>query len=370
MKNNWIRFIAGVLASVVLVGAFALTGGMKGGKRTDGLLYQASGLHPDGEILSIGGQPVTCEEYLFWLAMACQNVAASVPGEGWSAPISEGGLSYAEYAKVDAVEAVKQYAVVRLWAEQAGVTLSDSDRAAMESQRQQLIEYYGGEEGYRQQLALMGLSQEMNNSIEETQYLYRSLYQAFCTPGTDLYPDDQTLLAYAEQQGYMSAYVITLTGENAETMAADLLERWQKAEDPAGEYEAICQELQQDAGGAVTLVEVTGDALCEAVVAAEIGEIFSVIDPYGDGSCFLVLRTDTDLAAVAETYFDVLFDEKLSTAAVVTNSKLYDSLDAGAFYEKLSALRTELMASMVQEDADGHDGHDHGDGTESGEAAE
>ena len=48
MKNNWIRFLAGALVSVMLVGAFALTGGMKGGKSTEGLLYQASGLHPDG----------------------------------------------------------------------------------------------------------------------------------------------------------------------------------------------------------------------------------------------------------------------------------------------------------------------------------
>ena len=56
MKNNWVRLIAGVLVSVVLVGAIALTGGMKKGSRTDGLLYEASGLHPDAELLLIDGQ--------------------------------------------------------------------------------------------------------------------------------------------------------------------------------------------------------------------------------------------------------------------------------------------------------------------------
>ena len=56
MKNNWIRFLAGALVSVMLVGAFALTGGMKGGKSTEGLLYQASGLHPDGEMLVVDGR--------------------------------------------------------------------------------------------------------------------------------------------------------------------------------------------------------------------------------------------------------------------------------------------------------------------------
>ena len=42
MKNNWVRLIAGVLVSVALVGAISLTGGMKKGSRTDGLLYEAS----------------------------------------------------------------------------------------------------------------------------------------------------------------------------------------------------------------------------------------------------------------------------------------------------------------------------------------
>ena len=74
MKNNWIRLLAGALVSVVLVGAFALTGGMKSGKSTEGILYQASGLHPDGEMLAISGQTVTCEEYLFWLGMVCLTV--------------------------------------------------------------------------------------------------------------------------------------------------------------------------------------------------------------------------------------------------------------------------------------------------------
>ena len=88
MRSNWIRFLAGVLVSVALVGAFAVTGGMKGGRSTNGLLYQASGLHPDGEMLAISGQTVTCEEYLFWLGMVCDNVTASLPDVDWSAAVT------------------------------------------------------------------------------------------------------------------------------------------------------------------------------------------------------------------------------------------------------------------------------------------
>ena len=346
MKSNWIRFLAGVLVSVMIVGIFIVTGGMKGGRSTNGLLYQASGLHPDGEMLAISGQTVTCEEYLFWLGMVCDNITASIPDVDWSAAITEDGMTFAEYAKTDAVEAAKQHAVVRAWAQQAGVALSDTSIAELAAQRQQYVAYYGSEEAYLQQLALTGISEEAYNGILEDQYLYRDLYQAFCTPGSSLYADDAALTDYAAQMGYMGAYVLKLTGDNAETMAADLLERWQAAEDKEKEYALICDELQQVADGVVTLTAVEGDALSDAMSALEIGGMTAVIDPYGEGTSFVVLRTDPDLAAVAETYFDVLWNQKMEEATVVTNSKLYDSVEVGTFYEKLLQLRKDMMAEL------------------------
>ena len=151
MKNNWVRLIAGALASVVLVGAIALTGGMKKGSRTDGLLYQASGIHPDAELLLIDRQTVTAEEYLYWLAYDCEYLSTYVPDVDWSAELTE-GLSYGDYAKTDTLETVKLYSVVRAWAEEAGVTLTEEDQAALDAQRLEYVTYYGSEEAYQQQL--------------------------------------------------------------------------------------------------------------------------------------------------------------------------------------------------------------------------
>ncbi len=351
MKNNWIRLIAGALVSVALVGIFALTGGMKRGRSTEGLLYQASGLHPDGEMLTISGQTVTCEEYLHWVDYVCQYFATRITDLDWNAQIESVDMTYGEYAKVEAAEMVKQYAVIRAWAQQEGVTLTEEDTAALDAQREEYVSYYGGEEGYQQQLALMGISEDTYNAMLETQYLYRELYQAFRTNGSSLYPEESVLSSYAAEQGYMSAYLVTVTGENAETMAADLLERWQKAEDKESEYAAICEELGLSADGIITVSAVENDALSDAIAALATGEIAAVNDPYGDGTCYLVLRSDTDLSAVAETYFDVLFEEKLDSATVVTNSELYDALDVGAFYEKLTQLRTEMETAMEPDDA-------------------
>lgn len=344
MKSNWIRFLAGVIASAVLVGAFALTGGMKNGKRTDGLLYQASGLHPDGELLLIDGQTVTAEEYLYWLAQDCDYLAGQVEGLDWDAAVTE-DMTFGAYAKADAMEAVKQHAVVRAWAEEAGIGLTDADKAEMEAQRQQYVTYYGSEESFLQRLAVMGVSETAWDMIQTGQYLYRNLYEAFCTPGSGLYPDEASLADYAAAQGYMSVYAVTVTDDDdAEGVAADLLARWQAAEDKEGEYAAICEELGQEAGSAVTLAAVEGDPLSNAIAALEERGMDAVIDPYEDGTCYVVMRTETDMSAVAQTYFDVLWEQRVQDAVVVVNTKLYDTIDTGAFYEKLTQLRAALEA--------------------------
>lgn len=344
MKSNWIRFLAGVIASAVLVGAFALTGGMKNGKRTDGLLYQASGLHPDGELLLIDGQTVTAEEYLYWLAQDCDYLSGQVEGLDWDAAVTE-DMTFGAYAKADAMEAVKQHAVVRAWAEEAGIGLTDADKAELEAQRQQYVTYYGSEESFLQRLAVMGVSEAAWDMIQTGQYLYRNLYEAFCTPGSGLYPDEASLADYAAAQGYMSVYAVTVTDDDdAEGVAADLLARWQAAEDKEGEYAAICEELGQEVGSAVTLAAVEGDPLSDAIAALEEGGMDAVIDPYEDGTCYVVMRTETDMSAVAQTYFDVLWEQRVQDAVVVVNTKLYDTIDTGAFYEKLTQLRAALEA--------------------------
>ena len=344
MKNNWIRFLAGVIASAVLVGAFALTGGMKSGKRTDGLMYQASGLHPDGELMSINGQVVSCEEYLYWLAQDCEYLASQVEGLDWNAAVTE-GMTFAEYAKADAAEAVKPHAVVRAWAQEAGITLTDEDKAEMAAQREQYVTYYGSEEAYLRQLELVGISEETLELTQAGQYLYRDLYEAFSTPGSGLYPDEATLADYAAAQKYMGVYVVTVDDDkDAEGVARDLLARWQAAEDKESEYAAICEELGQEIGSAVTLAAVEGDPLSSAIEALEVGGMDAVIDPYEDGTCYVVMRTETDMSAVAQTYFDVLWEQRLESAVVVTNSKLYDASDAGTFYQALAQLRADMAA--------------------------
>ena len=73
------RFLAMLLASVLAVGiiAFATNGE---GRRTDGLYYEVTGIRPDAQIMTVDGEKVSAEEYLYWLASQCDKLAAYYPG--------------------------------------------------------------------------------------------------------------------------------------------------------------------------------------------------------------------------------------------------------------------------------------------------
>ena len=347
MKNNWIRFLAGALVSVMLVGAFALTGGMKGGKSTEGLLYQASGLHPDGEMLVVDGQIVTCEEYLYWVDYVCTYLASQLPDVDWNAAVSEGGITYGDYAQTDTLETVKLYSVVRAWAEEAGITLTEEDQEALDAQRLEYVTYYGGEEAYQRQLAIQGISEEAYDHIRETAYLYQRLQDAFCTEGSALYPDGAALAQYAADNNYLTGRVVFVpAGDGAEDEANGYLKRLQEAEDKLAEHAAICQEREVDQQDSITFAAAEGDALSEQALALQTGELTGVVAL--DEGYYIFLKEDTDLSAVLPAYFSSLLADRRSAANVVFNEDLYSTIDTGAFYEKLVALRSEAAQEPAQ----------------------
>ena len=172
MKKAWIRLAASVVLSALLVVGISASGILTNGHRTDGLFYQASGIRPDAELLTVNGETIDAEEYLYWLAYDCEYLAYNVQDLDFDAELSE-GMTYGAYAKQDALETVKLYAVVRQWAKRGNVTLSDADREALENQRQQYITYYGSQEAYSKQIQGMGVSEAMFDAISRGYYLDR-----------------------------------------------------------------------------------------------------------------------------------------------------------------------------------------------------
>ena len=140
------RFAAMLAVSVLMVLWIASGDRMSAGQRTDGLYYEVTGIHPDAVLMRINGEDISAEEYLYWLAYDCEYLTSYVPNLDFSAEVSN-GMTYGSYAKADAVETVKLYALLRQWAKQYNVSLTEEDEARLQQQRQQYVTYYGGEEG-------------------------------------------------------------------------------------------------------------------------------------------------------------------------------------------------------------------------------
>lgn len=343
------RLIAMLLASVAAVLLIAYTGA-NSGKRTDGIYYKATGIHPDAQLMEINGQEVTAEEYLYWLSYVCEYLNATAGGQlDLTAQIDE-KTTFGEYAKLDALNTVKLYAVTRAWAEENGIALTEEDEAALEAQRQQYVAYYGGEEAYLQQLELLGITAEMLHSIEATPYLYVHLHDAFVAPDGALYPGDEALAQYGSDKGYLTArllYFATTGMDDAgkadvRAKAESYAEKMQQAENKNTTFAELEKELGLETNGdGLTFRKETSDpAVCSAVEAMEEGQVSGVIE--GTNGYYVALRMPLNHEALLEDLFQEHLQEMKDGATVKYPNRLYSKIDTAEFYRRLTEERTAL----------------------------
>ena len=153
-----------------------------------GLFYQASGIRPDTVLLSVDGREVTARRYLYW---------------------------------DQALESAALYATVENWAEDYACTLTDEDRTAMDREWAARVAQYGGEEAYLDVLSRMGLDRTEAEAISGDYYLYRHLYELYCTEGSQLAPAEHDLETFAQEQGYLTVDHIWISTADADPADAE-----------------------------------------------------------------------------------------------------------------------------------------------------
>ena len=94
-----------------------------------GVYATAAGLDPAAELLRVDGQSVTAGQYLYWLADACGRIEKYYGGKAdWS--VQRNGRTLSQCAADQALNAVKFYAEVRIWAKRYGCKLTAADCTA------------------------------------------------------------------------------------------------------------------------------------------------------------------------------------------------------------------------------------------------
>lgn len=348
MKKSLYRLAASVAVSLLIVCIISASGFLTNGHRSDGLFYQASGIRPDAQLLTINGQTVEAEEYLYWLTYDCEYLSSYVSNLDFDAELSD-GMTYGDYVKADALETVKLYTVVRQMAAEGGVTLTEEDQESLAQQRAEYVAYYGSEEAYQLQIRGMGISEEAFDRINEGYYLYARLYQSFCTQDSSLYPGQDALVNFAQEEGYVTTLLLywPLDGENDDSYrlaAEDFAQQLRQAEDVSATYLELAAQLGMDdvtESGVTASAEDMGETLTAALSVLEPGQVSDVIDT--GNALYVAVGRELDGTVLASALFEQQVQTACSEAKVEYNQKLYDKLNVSSFFTRLLEAREALV---------------------------
>lgn len=333
--NLIIRALVGVAASLLIVGAMGLIT-ESGSNKT--LLEQASGVKADATVMTVSGESVSAEEYLYMITYQAQSLAYYGITD-LNTEIGE-GVSAADYVAEGAESQVVGAAVLRSWAKEMGVTLTQEDMAALQAER----DVYGDAAAFAQTLKLVGTSEKLFDDLMSQSMLYNHLYEIYCGKDGAQRPSDAALKALAEEHNLASAYVLT-AAVDAEVDMADYAARLAAAENTAEMVAAFAAELQCD-GNVQTFDCCHSTPVNDALMALSEGEVSAVVEDAGVQ--YVLLRAELDLDTVAYVHFEEEYARRVSEAVVEHNAKVMDKINVAAFHAQYTRLQQSLYNSLMQ----------------------
>ena len=368
-----------IIAMVLLcVGGFLgyrfLAGEETGGK-PDGfdvtaisdVIHHTAGIPGDMVIFTVDGEPVTAQEYLYWVGYSADTLFYGTEGNiDWNMDIGEMG-TLRDAVKEQSKQTAMLYRLMETNANRMGLSLTQQeldelDRAAMET-----MDSVGGEYEFQKLLLEMGITPEGFGKINESQYYYEKVRSSLePEPATQ-----QDMQAYVEENGLLRAKHILIDGgedmEAALERAQELRDQLKDGGDDHALFDRLMAEESADPGSAAypngylfgpgEMVE-TFEAGTKAL---EMGEISDPVEStYG---YHIILRLDPmddpeELNAMMEEgRKDAAMNEKLNlwmTEAVVEETQEYKDLNVETYITNLYALRDEIAAAdaAAQEDTE------------------
>ena len=333
--NLVIRALIGVAASLLIVGAMGLIN-ETGGNKT--IIEQASGVKADATMMTVGGEEVSAEEYLYMVAYQAQNLSYYGITD-LNTELGE-GMTAADYVAQQAEAQVAASAVLRSWSKELGVTMTEEDMAALQAQK----DAYGDATAFAQTLQMVGTSEKLFDNLMSQSMLYTHLYEIYCAEDGAQRPTDDALKALAEEHSLASAYVLTASASSEADMA-DYAARLAAAGNKTETFATFAAELQCDSA-VQTFDCCHSSPVNDALMALAEGDVSAVVED--EGVLYVLLRADLDLDTVAYVYFEEEYSRRVSTAVIEYNDKVMGKIDVAAFYTQYTQLQQALYNSLMQ----------------------
>ena len=352
------------------------------------MAYKTAGVVRDSAFLTVDGQDITAEEYLFWLLNAISGQKQNgylADDTAWETTLND--VPTAEELKNEALETAKVYRIIETKAAEMGVTLSEENQTQLDSELQQVSDALGGDDALQTWLDDRCISREGFTQMNAVYYLNQGIQQKLTEDGT-LTPTDESMAAFFKDQGvYAAKHILISTrtlsadGQSYEeftdeekaaalTTAQDYCAQIAAAGDTGAKFDELMNAYSadgRDADGNLgapdgyvfledgTLTNGQGALVTEFVDAAKALEIGQVSQPVQtDYGYHIIMRVDPDSDEMRSIYpsykLNVLTQEWMD-AAEVTTTAAYDALDPKSFYDKLNEIITVREEKAAEEAA-------------------
>lgn len=325
------------------------------------ILDFAAGISPETTALTINGQEVSADLFLYWLAVNCTY---------FDGAYGTYGLTVADYADTllkDSVSMAAYYSLLSQRALELGCPLTDEQLAEKESNMMN-----GGQEAYETRKALYGLTDDTMDFVFSVAYYYNNLLDTLVPVPTEedlnnyVYQARHILLLTVDMEGtpelqddgtYSYPRLDDETIAEKRALAEDLLAQLRASDDPDTLFNELMNEYSEDTGLAANpdgYIATAGQMVPEfenTALALEFGEISDIVESsYG---YHIILRGQVDdLDSYADTYREAKLDEQITQwldQADIVESEFLQDLDVASFYSRYSAYQAQLAATLEQD---------------------
>ena len=323
------------------------------------LWQAAAGLPSDFELLTINGNPVEAQFYLYWLVSNVYQLEQNflyMFGEGldWSDEV------FADSCKADALNAAQFYLTIVFKARELGLEMTQEQVDELEAELDQVREGLGGQEALEDELRKIGLDYDTYYTINATYYYYERLCD-------NLYPempsDEELDILGAKHILLMTVDPSTKEALDEETIAEKkataeaLLSQLRAAEGEAqlALFDELMNEYSEDTGlaanpdGYLFTAGTMVSAFEDTTRALEFGQISDVVE--SEWGYHIILRLDPvehpDIEATREEAVADLTEDQINAwikEADIVFSEEYENLNVQRIYETFTAYPAAFQA--------------------------
>lgn len=358
-----------------------------------------SGLAGDTVVARVGEADITAAELLYWINYGTELTLSQYGSYMTELPWDDdlgNGMTLADQMKKSALEAAALYALLPTLAQQEGLSVTQDTLDQLDSQHKQAVESLGTEELAEHSFWYQMITWDLLSLLSTRADLHLQLQNLYFGEGSEDYPTDAEVLAYAQDELsiYRAKHILlaTVDTETREPLdeatiaekkatAEDLLAQLRAAEDPVALFDELMNEYSEDPGLATYPDGYTAQKgqmvpeFEEAALALKDGEISDVV--YSETTGYhIILRLPLDPA----DYRNQLVAQLMQTKADgwieeygLETTEAYDQIDPASYREKVvslqAAVQEEVSAALAAQEEETGDGSAAASSSASGSAA-